>query len=154
MALENMRENVDDHNIENLVHITRELDVCFRVDRIWLKSEDMNLALRHKSVGNQASAIVVRGAVREALHARQRALLEVPGLVADGRDMGTVIFPKVVLKVFLTTGVQTRTEQRYKQLIARGFSAIVGSLSQDLEACDLRDCTRSVTPLRPAQDAW
>ncbi|MFN7609309.1 MAG: (d)CMP kinase, partial [Ralstonia sp.] len=115
--------------------------------------EDVSLALRHESVGNQASAIAVHGAVREALHARQRAFLEAPGLVADGRDMGTVVFPEAVLKVFLTASVQARAERRYKQLIAKGFSATVESLSQDLEARDLRDRTRSVAPLRPAQDA-
>ena len=153
VALESMRENVDDHDVENLVRIARELDVRFKADRIWLKGEDVSLALRHESVGNQASAIAVHGAVREALHARQRAFLEAPGLVADGRDMGTVVFHEAVLKVFLTASVQARAERRYKQLIAKGFSAIVESLSQDLEARDLRDRTRSVAPLRPAQDA-
>ena len=75
-----MRENIDDHDVESLVRIARELDVRFKADRIWLKGEDVSLALRHESVGNQASAIAVHGAVREALHARQRAFLEAPGL--------------------------------------------------------------------------
>ena len=150
VALASMRENIDDHDVDSLVRIARNLDVRFKADHIWLKGEDVSLALRHESVGNQASAIAVHGAVREALHARQRAFLEAPGLVADGRDMGTVVFPEAVLKVFLTASVQARAERRYKQLIAKGFSATVESLSQDLEARELRDRTRSVAPLRPA----
>jgi len=93
VALSSMRENVDDHDVDSLVRIASTLDVRFKADHIWLKGEDVSLALRHESVGNQASAIAVHGAVREALHARQRAFLEAPGLVADGRDMGTVVFP-------------------------------------------------------------
>lgn len=153
VAFVSIHENIDDHDVNSLVRIASELDVRFKADRIWLRGEDVSLALRHESVGNQASAIAVHGPVREALRARQRAFLEAPGLVADGRDMGTVIFPEAVLKVFLTASVQARAERRYKQLIAKGFSATVESLSRDLEARDLRDRTRSVAPLRPAEDA-
>ena len=101
----------------------------------------------------RASAISVYPSVRKALFDFQRAFRQPPGLVADGRDMGTVIFPNAPLKVFLTASAAQRAERRYKQLISKGFSANIDSLRADLEARDARDMSRSVAPLKPAQDA-
>ncbi|MEN9759601.1 MAG: hypothetical protein RL676_750, partial [Pseudomonadota bacterium] len=100
-----------------------------------------------------ASKIAVFPAVRHALLLRQRDFARQPGLVADGRDMGTVVFPGARLKVFLTATARARAERRYKQLIDKGFSANLDSLSADLEARDARDASRAVAPLKPASGA-
>jgi cytidylate kinase len=109
--------------------------------------------LRSEAVGNQASEIAKDPAVRAALLARQRAFRRPPGLVADGRDLGTVVFPDAVLKVFLTARVGVRAQRRYKQLIDKGNSANLAALSRDLEERDQRDAAREVAPLKPAADA-
>src|SRR5690606_39716342 len=110
-------------------------------------------AIRDEPVGNAASRIAVMTAVRTALADRQRAFRQIPGLVADGRDMGTVIFPDAALKIFLTASAQARAERRHKQLIEKGFSASLPRLLRDLEERDRRDSTRAVAPLAPAEDA-
>jgi 3-phosphoshikimate 1-carboxyvinyltransferase len=104
-------------------------------------------------VGALASKVSAFPLVRAALRTRQLSFHRVPGLVADGRDMGTVIFPGADLKVFLTASAATRAERRYKQLISKGISANIDSLRAELEARDARDQTRSVSPLKPAEDA-
>ena len=109
--------------------------------------------LRSEAVGVRASEIAKLPAVRAALLERQRAFRRPPGLVADGRDMGTVVFPEAVLKVFLTASPQARAQRRYKQLIDKGNSANLASLSYALEERDQRDATRAVAPLKPAGDA-
>ena len=113
----------------------------------------MTDAIREEAVGNAASRIAVMPAVRAALVDRQRAFRRPPGLVADGRDMGTVIFPDAALKVFLTASAQARAERRYKQLIEKGFSANLPGLLRDLEERDRRDASRAIAPLAPAEDA-
>jgi len=95
----------------------------------------------------------MKAAVRTALVALQHSFRQLPGLVADGRDMGTVIFPDAPLKVFLTASAEKRAERRHKQLISKGISAILSDLRADLEARDARDTSRAVAPLKPAQDA-
>ena len=100
-----------------------------------------------------ASRVSAHPAVRQALHALQLSFRRAPGLVADGRDMGTVIFPNAPLKVYLTASAACRAERRYKQLISKGFSANIEDLRADLEARDARDKNRSVAPLKPAEDA-
>ena len=109
--------------------------------------------VRAEEVGNRASMIAAHPAVRTALVARQRAFRKLPGLVADGRDMGTVIFPDAVLKVFLTASVEARAARRHKQLIQKGFSANMDDLLRDLRERDARDMNRSAAPLKPAADA-
>ena len=131
----------------------RDLDVVFRNGRIFLSKQDVTEALRTESVGVQASHIASIPAVRAALLERQRAFRQAPGLVADGRDMGTVVFPDAALKVYLTASVQVRAQRRYKQLIDKGNSANLAALSRDLEERDQRDAARAVAPLKPASDA-
>ncbi|MGB7479452.1 MAG: (d)CMP kinase, partial [Burkholderiaceae bacterium] len=115
--------------------------------------EDVGDAIRAEQVGNAASRIAALPAVRQALVDLQLRFRAAPGLVADGRDMGTVIFPDAALKVFLTASVEARANRRYKQLIDKGFSANMQDLSKDLAERDARDANRAAAPLKPAQDA-
>jgi len=110
-------------------------------------------AIRSEEGGMNASRVSTMPAVRAALVALQQGFSRLPGLVADGRDMGTVIFPSAPLKVFLTASAAQRAERRHKQLISKGISTTLDSLRADLEARDTRDSTRSVAPLKPAADA-
>ena len=129
------------------------LEVAFRNGRIFLKEQDVTDRLREEAVGNRASEIASNQSVRSALLKRQRAFRKPPGLVADGRDMGTVVFPDATLKIFLTASVEVRAQRRYKQLIDKGIHANLAALSRELEERDKRDATREVAPLKPAQDA-
>jgi len=129
------------------------LDLRFVGGRPLLGGEDVSDALRFENVGALASRISAYPEVRAALHDRQLAFRRAPGLVADGRDMGTVIFPDAPLKIFLTASAATRAERRHKQLISKGISANIDSLRSALEARDLRDQSRSAAPLKPAEDA-
>ncbi|MCY1241109.1 Cytidylate kinase [compost metagenome] len=139
--------------MDALAKIASRLDVKFGPDRVWLQGEEVSLAIRAEAIGNRASAIAVHQPVRDALTQLQRSFRKLPGLVADGRDMGTVIFPDAPLKVFLTASVEARARRRYKQLIDKGISANIEDLLRDLEARDVRDRTRTAAPLRPAEDA-
>ncbi len=125
----------------------------FRAGEIWLDGENVTQAIRAEAVGEGASKIAALPAVRTALLARQRAYAQAPGLVADGRDMGTVVFPHAVTKVFLTASAEARAERRYKQLIEKGNSASLTDLVSDMQARDARDTQRAVAPLKPAPDA-
>lgn len=152
-ALASARHGIDTDDVGALTVLAETLDVRFKDERIWLAGEDVTDAIRAEAIGNRASGIAVHKAVRQALTALQRGFKTAPGLVADGRDMGTVIFPEAELKVFLTATPQARAERRYKQLIEKGFSANIDSLMLDLEARDARDRTRAEAPLRPAEGA-
>jgi 3-phosphoshikimate 1-carboxyvinyltransferase len=121
--------------------------------RAWLRGQEVSEQLRQESAGLLASRVSALPAVRQALQGLQLAFRRAPGLVADGRDMGTVVFPDAPLKVFLTASAATRAERRYKQLISKGIPANIDSLRADLEARDLRDTSRTVAPLKPAEDA-
>jgi 3-phosphoshikimate 1-carboxyvinyltransferase len=114
---------------------------------------DATDAIRTEEAGMNASRVSALPAVRAALVGLQHGFQRLPGLVADGRDMGTVIFPDATLKVFLTASAAQRAERRHKQLISKGISTTLDSLRSDLEARDARDSSRSVAPLKPAQDA-
>lgn len=127
--------------------------VDFQDGRIFLSGQDVTDDLRGEDVGVRASAIAQRPAVRQALLARQRAFRRPPGLVAEGRDMGTVVFPDAALKVFLTASPEVRAQRRYKQLIDKGIDANLHALSRDLAQRDARDAARAVAPLAPAPDA-
>ena len=133
--------------------VAAALDIRFEGDRVWIDGQDQTEAVRHETAGALASRVSALPAVRTALHQRQLDFRAVPGLVADGRDMGTVVFPDAALKVFLTADAATRAQRRHKQLISNGISANIDSLRQDLEARDLRDRSRAVAPLKPAEDA-
>jgi 3-phosphoshikimate 1-carboxyvinyltransferase len=138
---------------QQIADIVRTLPIRFEGSRILLASEDVSDAIRTEDAGMDASRVSAFPMVREALVDFQRSFRKLPGLVADGRDMGTVIFPDAPLKVFLTASAVCRAERRYKQLISKGIPATLDSLRADLEARDARDTTRSVAPLKPAVDA-
>jgi cytidylate kinase len=129
------------------------MDVYFQVEEIFLEDQDVNLHIRHEEVGKRASDIAPMPAVRRALLERQRAFRQPPGLVADGRDMGTVVFPDAALKIFLTASPEVRAQRRYKQLIEKGIAANLSALSRDLAQRDARDANRAVAPLAPAPDS-
>lgn len=130
-----------------------ELDVVFQDGNIILSGQDVTDKIRAEAVGNRASEVAKIPEVRAALLGRQRAFRRPPGLVADGRDMGTVVFPDATLKVFLTAGVGVRAQRRHKQLIDKGIHANLAALSRDLEERDARDAARAVAPLKPAEGA-
>jgi 3-phosphoshikimate 1-carboxyvinyltransferase len=133
--------------------LARQLPLAFANGRILLGDEDVSDTVRTEQAGMNASKVSALPAVRAALVDLQHGFRRLPGLVADGRDMGTVIFPDASLKVYLTASAAKRAERRHKQLISKGFSATLQDLRVDLEARDLRDSTRAVAPLKPAQDA-
>jgi len=133
--------------------IAAGLDVEFGEDSVRLAGEEVGEAIRSEEMSSGASQVAALPAVREALLFRQRAFARAPGLVADGRDMGSVVFPQSALKVFLSASAEARAERRYKQLIEKGFSANLPSLLQDLRDRDARDSQRAVAPLRQEVDA-
>ena len=133
--------------------IARTLPARFEGDRVFLAGEDVSEAIRTESAGMAASAVSVHPEVREALVQLQHSFRRLPGLVADGRDMGTVIFPDAALKVFLTASAAKRAERRHKQLISKGIPATISEIESDLRARDERDSSRQTAPLKPAQDA-
>ena len=133
--------------------VAAALPVRFSGEQVLLAGEDVSDAIRTESAGMAASQVSVHAPVREALLALQRGFRQLPGLVADGRDMGTVIFPDAALKVYLTASARCRAGRRHKQLISKGISATLVAIEQDLEARDLRDSSRQSAPLKPAQDA-
>jgi 3-phosphoshikimate 1-carboxyvinyltransferase len=152
-ALAAMRASVRADDEQRLAQLAANLDLHFDADTICLGGQDVTETLRLEEVGALASKVSAWPLVRAALRTLQVSFHRNPGLVADGRDMGTVIFPGAQFKVFLTASAATRAERRYKQLISKGISANIDSLRAELEARDARDQTRSVSPLKPAVDA-
>ncbi|HLX01340.1 MAG TPA: (d)CMP kinase [Trinickia sp.] len=152
-ALASLHYNVPPDAPDELAKLVGDLHITFREGLAQLDGVDVSTEIRAEAIGNRASAIAVHAPVRAALVARQRAFRKEPGLVADGRDMGTVIFPDAGLKVFLTASVEARASRRHKQLIQKGFSAKIDDLLQDLRERDERDSTRAAAPLKPAADA-
>jgi len=120
---------------------------------ILLEDEDITQLIRNEAIGDKASQIAAIPAVREALLARQRAFLSEPGLVADGRDMGTVVFPDAALKIYLTASAEERAKRRYKQLKDKGIDVNLSALVEELRQRDERDMNRETAPLKPASDA-
>lgn len=153
VALASLRAGVEENDEPGLERIAAKLDVEFSRGRILLAGEDVADALRSEAIGNLASSVARLQRVRAALLTRQRAFRQPPGLVADGRDMGTIVFPDALLKVFLTASVRVRAERRYKQLNDKGIRANLASLSRDLAERDERDANRAAAPLVPAADA-
>jgi len=154
------KRGVDFSNVPQLSEIARDLDVEFRLVeagelvQTWLEGEPVDQLLRTETAGSDASIVAAIPEVRGALLQRQRDFARSPGLVADGRDMGTVVFPGADLKVFLTASAEERAHRRYKQLKEQGLSANLRALREELEARDRRDSERATAPLKPAHDAW
>ncbi|MCS6764597.1 MAG: (d)CMP kinase [Candidatus Protistobacter heckmanni] len=143
----------DEPALASLAALAAGLDIRFMDGQIWLSGESVGDTIRAEEIGNLASAIAVFPALRQALLARQQAFRRAPGLVADGRDMGTIVFPDAGLKVFLTASAEVRAQRRYKQLIEKGFPASISTLLQDLKDRDARDANRAAAPLKPAEGA-
>ncbi len=136
-----------------VARVAATLNVVFEGEHILLAGQDASLAIRSEEMGYGASRVAALPAVRVALLERQRVFARLPGLVADGRDMGSVVFPDSPLKIFLTASAQVRAERRYKQLIARGEAADLAAITADLTARDERDRARAVAPLQQLPDA-
>ena len=151
IALISLREGTIDE--KQLARLAEEMDVVFNDDEIVLVDEVVTEKIRSEPVGNRASEVAKLPSLRQALLKRQRAFRRPPGLVADGRDMATVVFPDADLKVFLTASPEIRAERRYKQLIEKGIDANLRALSRDLRDRDERDAKRAVAPLVPAPDS-
>lgn len=150
MALRRATPLSDEHGLAKLAE---HLPASFSGGEILLANENVTQLIRAEEVGNMASKIAALPAVRQALFALQLGFRRAPGLVADGRDMGTVIFPHAQLKVFLTASTEARAQRRYKQLIDKGVSANIEDLLSDLKARDDRDTYRAIAPLMPAEGA-
>jgi cytidylate kinase len=153
VALQAVRTGTAFDEEEPLANFAANLDVAFLAGKILLEGEDATADIRSERVSVGASQVAVHASVRAALIDRQRGFRRPPGLVADGRDMGTVVFPDAPLKVFLTATAEERARRRYKQLIAKGISITMDSLLRDIRERDARDAGRAAAPLRPADDA-
>src|SRR5690606_32974620 len=156
-ALAALRAGIPLDDEERVARLTEDLDVEFAEidgrERVLLDGEGVTTELRTEQCGEAASKVAALPAVRRALLARQRAFIAPPGLVADGRDMGTGVFPEAVLKVFLTATPEERARRRYKQLKDKGISVSLRDLSREIAERDERDANRPVAPLIPAPDA-
>ncbi|MGH1461456.1 MAG: (d)CMP kinase [Neptuniibacter sp.] len=149
---------VELHDQEALVVLAAHLDVQFIARegssvQVILEGEEVTDVIRTETVGKDASIVAAIPAVRDALLDRQRAFAELPGLIADGRDMGTVVFPEATLKVYLDASSEERAVRRYNQLINKGLGASLQAILEDIQARDDRDMNRPVAPLKPAADA-
>jgi cytidylate kinase len=152
-ALAAQRSGVQLDDEKAVAALAAALPAEFRDARILLAGDEVTDAIRSEACSAGASKVAALPAVRSALLERQRAYRQAPGLVAEGRDMGSVVFPDAALKVFLTASAEVRAERRYKQLIEKGMSANISSLLQDLQERDARDAARSVAPLQKCADA-
>ena len=154
-ALQSLRKNATED--AQLVEIAKNMDIDYVPDGVSLKvllsGEDVTDAIRAEEVGSRASEIAAIPAVRQALLERQRAFATLPGLLADGRDMGSVVFPQAQLKIFLTASPEERAKRRYKQLKEKGIDANLPELVAELKARDKRDSERTAAPLKAADDA-
>ncbi len=153
LALAALKRGIALEDESALAGLALALEARFAGESVLLDGEDVSLELRREETGNAASRLAVLPAVRAALLARQQAFRANPGLVADGRDMGSVVFPDAALKIFLTASAEARAQRRYKQLIEKGLPANIDSLQQDIQARDARDQSRVVAPLKPCEDA-
>jgi cytidylate kinase len=154
VALAAMRSGVELSDEAALTDLAATLDVVFEDSQIRLRNEDVSDAIRAEACSNGASKIAAFPLVRSALLDRQRAFCQPPGLVADGRDMGSVVFPDAVLKIFLTADAETRADRRHKQLMEKGVDANIASLLEDIRERDRRDSNRAVAPLQLGADTF
>jgi cytidylate kinase len=157
LALAALHHNVELENEDAVSLLAGHLDVVFKPTaegvRVFLEGEDVSRDLRTEETGNAASKVAAFPRVREALLRRQRNFREAPGLIADGRDMGTVVFTDAPVKIFLDASASARAERRYKQLQVKGFDVNIAHLLAEIEERDHRDRNRPVAPLKPADDA-
>ena len=153
VALASEKQGIDVQNGRELGLLVPKLLITFKNSQIFLNGEDVSETIRTENIGLRASAVAIHPEVRLALVDLQHSFRQSPGLVADGRDMASVIFPDAVLKVFLTATASARAERRYKQLIAKGISAKLEDLLQDLQERDARDTSRGAAPLMIADGA-
>jgi cytidylate kinase len=153
LALASEKQGIDVQNGSELGNLVSKLLILFKNNQIFLNGEDVTDAIRTENIGLRASALAAHPEVRAALVGLQHSFRHSPGLVADGRDMASVIFPDAVLRVFLTATATSRAERRYKQLIAKGISAKLSDLLQDLQERDARDSSRGFAPLVIADGA-
>jgi CMP/dCMP kinase len=159
LALAAMHHQIESDDEEALQPLAAHLDVQFSSDeqgnvRITLEGENVTHTIRTQEVADVASKIASLPRVREALLRRQRAFAEAPGLVADGRDMGTVVFPQAEVKIFLTASPEERARRRFLELKEKGFDVNIGDLLSEIQARDERDMNRATAPLKPAADAY
>ena len=150
------RRHIDLSDPMAVARVTKSMDIQFGKSgegSVWLDGEDVSRVIRTDLGSDMASKVGAIPAAREALFERQLAFRQPPGLVADGRDMGTTVFPDATLKIFLTASLEARAERRYKQLIGKGIDAILPDLLRDLKERDRRDSERVISPLKPAEDA-
>lgn len=157
VALSAIKQAADIQDEPRIAAIAGQLQVRFDVTgdstRIILADEDVTDAIRHENVSMSASVIAAYPQVRAALLQRQKDFAQAPGLVADGRDMGTTVFPQAQVKIFLTASAEARAERRYKQLVEKGVAVGMAELIKDIKDRDDRDTHRSSSPLKPADDA-
>lgn len=153
VALKAMRSQADIADVDRLTAIARHLDVVFTNGQVLLDGGIVTDAIREERCGIMASQLAAYPQVRAALVERQRAFRQFPGLVTDGRDMGSVIFPDAVLKIFLTASAEVRAQRRHNQLKEKGINANIADLLQDIQKRDERDSNRSVAPLQQGVDA-
>jgi cytidylate kinase len=153
VALVAQRARIDSSDEAATARLAEALDARFDGGNIYLNHDLVTDAIRTEEVSTRSSQVAALPAVRRALLTRQRAFREPPGLVADGRDMGSVVFPDAALKIFLTADAEERARRRYKQLIGKGMGANIATLLQDIRARDVRDSERAVAPLQRNSDA-
>ncbi|MCO1334102.1 (d)CMP kinase [Microbulbifer sp. OS29] len=156
-ALAALNKEVDLSNDKLLTRLAKDLDVSFTLDvgqvQVWLEGCDVTADIRMERVGMAASKVAAIPGVRAALLQRQRDFREAPGLVADGRDMGTTVFPDAPVKIYLTASAEERARRRFTQLRERGVSVSLRDLLEDIRARDAQDMDRAASPLAPAEDA-
>lgn len=153
VALKALQAGADISDENRLVEIARNLKVSFKDGWIYLDNKQVTNEIRTEQCGILASELASNPLIRESLIMRQRAFRKPPGLVADGRDMGSVIFPDALLKIFLTASTEIRAQRRYKQLMEKGISANITNLRREIQKRDERDSNRSVAPLQKYPDA-
>ena len=152
-ALAVINAGADPSDLERATQIASQMQIHFDQGKISLAGQDVTDVIRQERVGNLASELAKHAGLREELLARQRAFRVAPGLIADGRDMGTVVFTDAPLKIFLLADVHARAKRRYQQMVQKGEVVEYEKVLQDLKARDDRDTNRAVAPLRPAEDA-
>ncbi len=158
VALAGLEAGLEPHDVASHARLAQEMDIEFGSgpggdERVWLAGKDVTGELRSEMAGTAASRVAAMPAVRTALFARQRQFAQPPGLVADGRDMGTVVFPEAPLKIFLTATAEERARRRHKQLKEKGLDVSLPALSREIAERDARDGSRAVAPLKAATDA-
>jgi len=147
-------KKIELENQPGLVELATVLPVEFIDGKVWFEGQDISLSIRNEEVAGMASKVAAMPAVREALLQRQKDFACQPGLVADGRDMGTVVFPQAQIKLFLTASAEIRAERRVNQLKNQGVTANINQITQDIIERDQRDMSRATSPLIPAEDAF